>query len=289
MPLSRLLKCEQIQTPRPEMEKQAETKRVFLAFEVHSPWPKILPQGRILKEEARHLTIAFIGDIHYASLENILNSFPPPKILVGMSGKFDHCLFLPKKKPNVVSWHIEWDDHHFDLAIYKQELINWLTEHQIPIKHYNEIFLPHVTLSRRPFQFHEWRKAFQVLPLYIKDIHLYESKSGLNYTPLWTWPLLAPFEVIKVHEGLILSIRGEKLTSLFKHCISAIAFFYPSILSKNSSPMQFQHFGELFPFLEKILKKAREKDPKLPTRLFEIGAPALKEDHLLTWEIRIQS
>ncbi len=39
-----------------------EEKRLFFGAEVSAPWPKELPQGRVLEEKARHLTLAFLGE-----------------------------------------------------------------------------------------------------------------------------------------------------------------------------------------------------------------------------------
>ena len=38
-----------------------DQKRLFFGFEVKAPWPQGLPKGRILKEDQRHITIAFLG------------------------------------------------------------------------------------------------------------------------------------------------------------------------------------------------------------------------------------
>lgn len=266
------------------MEDKPGSKRVFFAFEVHAPWPISLPQGRVLNLSGRHLTIAFLGDVEYSSLEKILKSFPPPKIRTGLTGKFDRCLFLPPQRPNVVSWHVKWFDQHLDLGLYQKELADWLSKNDFHVKLHNEGFLPHVTLSRRPFHFREWREAFEVLPLYIKDIHLYESKSGLNYTPLWSYPLLAPFEVEQGAKGKTITVRGESLTSLLNHCITGIAFSHPGLLAKYPESIAIQDVSELLPIVEDLLIRAGKKDPTLPLNCNTVEEPKF-EDHLFTWKV----
>lgn len=266
------------------MEDSAGSKRVFFAFEVHAPWPLSLPQGRVLSLSGRHLTIAFLGNVDYPSLEKILNRFPPPKITTGLTGKFDRCLFLPPQRPNVVSWHVKWFDQAFDLGLYQKELSEWLSANGFHVKLHNEGFLPHVTLSRRPFHYREWREAFEVLPLYIKDIHLYESKSGLNYTPLWSYPLHAPFEAKHDANGLIITARGENLTSLLNHCITGIAFSHPGILAKYPESTPVQEISELLPIVEDVLGRAGKKDPALPHSLSTVEAPKF-EDQIFTWKV----
>ncbi len=266
------------------MEGSPGSKRVFFAFEVHAPWPASLPQGRVLNLSGRHLTIAFLGDVDYPSLEKILNFFPPPKIRTGLTGKFDRCLFLPPQRPNVVSWHVKWLDQAFDLGLYQKELAEWLSANGFHVKLHSEGFLPHVTLSRRPFHYREWRDAFEVLPLYIKDIHLYESKSGLNYAPLWSHPLLAPFESTHDTDGVAITVRGESLTSLLNHCITAIAFFHPGILAKYPESIDVQESAELLPIVEDLLVRAGKKNPKLPSSCNTVEVPKFK-DQIFTWKV----
>ena len=38
-----------------------DEKRLFFAAELTAAWPEHLPSGRILEEENRHMTLAFLG------------------------------------------------------------------------------------------------------------------------------------------------------------------------------------------------------------------------------------
>lgn len=101
-------------------------KRVFFAFQIEAPWPKELPQGRLLDERSRHLTIAFIGAVEYAPFAEALSSFPPPPFQVGLTGYFDKIKFLPPRRANVASWHVQWHDEAGQLGQYQRQIAEWL-------------------------------------------------------------------------------------------------------------------------------------------------------------------
>lgn len=170
------------------------------------------------------MTLAFLGDIHYEGLEKILATFPSPPLQVGMAGYFDKCLFLPPKRPNVVSWHVTWLDTEHDLGLFQKEVATWLDEHHFSTDIGKKGFLPHVTVCRRPFRYDEWREAFSPLPMIIKGIHLYESVGSLVYEPLWSLPLTEPFTWGEEQGGLVLTPQGENPRQLFTHALAGLAF-----------------------------------------------------------------
>ena len=55
-----------------------DNKRLFLAFEVKAHWPFHLPAGRIIPEEGRHMTLAFLGNTSLKPLKEKLQNLPPP-------------------------------------------------------------------------------------------------------------------------------------------------------------------------------------------------------------------
>ncbi|MBI5273490.1 MAG: hypothetical protein HY860_00360, partial [Chlamydiales bacterium] len=73
-------------------------KRLFFGFSLTAPWEELSPPARLLKEEDRHLTIYFLGNVPLFSLEGL----PFPSFSIGAVGIFDHLLFLPPHYPNVV-------------------------------------------------------------------------------------------------------------------------------------------------------------------------------------------
>ena len=170
-----------------------ENKRLFFAFEVQALWPDPLPKGRMLQSRHRHLTIAFLGNIDRVKFFPYLSQIPTPPLKVGQIGTFDRILFLPSKRSNVAAYHINWIDTPFDFETYQRLLVEWLTDIGVTNRLHKEVFLPHVTICRRPFSKEDWLQSFKPFPLFISNFHLYESSPGLVYEPIWTHPILPPF------------------------------------------------------------------------------------------------
>ena len=199
-----------------------EIKRVFFGIEVHAPWPSKLPQGRLLDESHRHLTLAFLGNVSYSPLSSILESFPKPPLLIGPVGQFDTFLLLPPRRPNVVAWHTVWLDQNTPLIAFQKRLADWLRQFNYSVD--EREWLPHVTLCRQPFNPRAWEKFFVPLPFYAGSIHLYESVGNLNYIPVWSWPIQSPFEEIEHTADMAFIVRGETLQQLYYNAFTALAF-----------------------------------------------------------------
>ncbi len=183
--------------------------RLFFGMEVFCPWPEEFPNGRILLEDDRHLTLAFLGD---SNRMPDLASFPKPPFSVGLCGIFDNPLFLA----HVVAWHIHWLEDGI-LECYKQ-LVEWLG--------LKDRFLSHVTIARKPCDEAGWKQAFQPLPLYVKNINLYESLGNSKYRVTWQYPIQAPFDEIEHTADLAFRVRGN----LFLHAQLALAFHFPPMI-----------------------------------------------------------
>ena len=220
-------------------------KRVFFAFKVKAPWPKSFPSGRLLAENDRHLTIAFLGNIDDTNLIHSISSFPKPPFRVGLTGWFDKLKFLPPRRANVACWHARFFDNSYDLAGYQIEIAEWLKMHQYKFKVHKGPFLPHVTLCRRPFSFTEWRNAFKPLT----DLNLYESIGGLNYKPIWKLPIIPPFERNSKEASYV--IYGESHKQLYANAYAAKAFESKNHLGAKPYA-NFEEEKESIIFLEKI-------------------------------------
>lgn len=270
------------------MHSNDEYKRLFFAFEIEAPWPIKLPEGRLLEEACRHLTLAFLGNIHYPTLQRILPSFPPPNFKMGMVGKFNKCRFLPKKHPNVVAWSIEWfqkDEYH--LEAYQKEVVEWLQSHDFSVNINKKGFLPHVTLCRSPFQYKEWRKAFTPLPMMCKGLHLYESIGNLKYKPIWSYALHSPIEEIDHTADFAFLIRGENLSQIHKHAAVALTFLFPPLLSFISDKRKIEDLEDIIIDLNRMITKADLKQG-CPLKAVSFHGELLKqEDQIYAWEMII--
>lgn len=268
------------------IEKQPQ-KRLFFGLEVDAPWPEKLPQGRLLDTAHRHITLAFLGEVDFPKLEPLLQSaFPKPNFQVGLVGCFDDVLFLPPRHPHVAAWHVLWLDDQKELACYQKNCSEWLMRQGFD-PHMRGEFLPHVTICRSPFEKKQWEKAFKPLPMFISNIHLYESLGGLKYEPLWSFPLKPPFMEIDHTADIGFRIFGENLTQIFRHAKIALAFAFPALLPYIKKEDQIENFENVIIALNQIVSKADG----------EIGCPFkavsfhgdLKEieNKILEWEMII--
>lgn len=184
--------------------------RLFLGMQVISPWPDEWPHGRLITEANRHLTLVFLGHREKPDL----GAFPQPPFHIGPAGIFDKPLFLS----HVIAWHIDWLENGELFLSYQNQLAEWLDV--------KGEFLSHVTLSREPYDASSWKKSFQKLPVYAKNIILYESIGNLQYQPLWEYPLLAPFDEIEHTADIAFKVRGN----LYLHAQLALAFHFPQLI-----------------------------------------------------------
>lgn len=204
-------------------------KRLFFGFEVDAPWPTSYPNGRLLQENERHMTAFFIGNIDYTKFQQTLLNIPLPNFPTGFAGVFDQLLFLPKRKPHVVAWHVNWLDDAQAFLDYQKTLTKWLQEH-LEMPHDDRPFLPHVTICRSPFQKDEWEKQFIPSPMVTKVLHLYESTGNLRYTPIWSYPLTPPFIEIDHTADLAFHVYGKDIKQILIHAQTALAFKFPQML-----------------------------------------------------------
>jgi len=262
---------------------EEKKKRVFFALEVVSPWPQNLPAGRMLDENHRHMTIAFLGWSDFSTLKNSLESFPLPPFKVGMAGKFDKCLFLPKRHPRVVAWHVEWIDGAAAIQTFQKALIAWLQFHNFQPDVRD--LLPHVTICRAPFDRDGWEKNFTPLPMIINNIHLYESLGQLVYEPLWTYPLVPPFQEVDHTADLAFNIHGESLEQLQRHAFVALAFKFPQILDFSSHLKHPNALDDIVLGLNHVVALA-DSTIGCPFKAVSYhGDITETEDGILTWEM----
>ncbi len=205
-----------------------ENKRLFFGMQIVAPWPDELAPGRILREEDRHMTIAFLGDCELVKIEEMLASFPKPPFDLGIAGIFDRPLFLPHRTPHVAAWHVQFLEQKKEFLQFQRDFVSWLREKGLNIKEGE--FLPHVTIARSPFKIHEWKNGFQKLPMYLKDIHLCESLGYSKYEVRWSFPILAPFEEIEHTADIAFHIRGKTLAQLHLHAQLALCFHFPAFI-----------------------------------------------------------
>lgn len=258
-------------------------KRLFFGVEVLSPWPEHYPKGRLLDPAHRHMTLAFLGNVEYQKVADLLPSFPTPSFKVGLAGSFNKPLFLPERHPHVVAWHAEWLDDPQHFLEWQKTLSKWLKDHGFSINERD--FLPHVTVCRSPFYPREWKKAFSPLPYISKDIHLFESVGNLQYVPCWSVPIRSPFEEIEHTADIAFVVRAENIDQLHNHAQIALAFRFPKLLSFLQHHEKITSLEDSIIALNEIISRA-DGEIGCPYKAVSFHGELFQEsDGTLKWEM----
>lgn len=260
-----------------------DIKRLFFGIEVHAPWPHHLPKGRLLDKSQRHLTLAFLGNVPYTPIREILNEFPKISLQIGTVGYFDSCLALPSHHPNVIAWHADWFGEKSIISNVQKILSQWLLSHNYSLD--KRSWLPHVTLCRQPFDVQVWMKDFVSIPFYTGAIHLYESTGNLNYLPIWSYPIRAPFEEVNHTADIAFIIRGENLQQLYCNAFAALAFKVSEFIGFFFLPESIHHLDDIIIALNCIVSRL---DSQLGSPIKAIsfhGEVIHLQDKLLQWEM----
>jgi len=199
--------------------------RLFFALKTEAPWPDSWPEGRVIDEEFRHDTLAFLKSTSFEDLKRILPTFPKPPSQVAPSGRFVSCKLLPEKTPRVVAFEVDW----LEKAIldFREEIAGWLKSGGISID--PRPWLSHVTVCRTPFEQDPWIEAFHPLPLYSSSIHLYESLGYSKYKSLWNLDFHPPFTEIEHTADLAFCIYGRDIWQIYVNAFTALCFEAPEL------------------------------------------------------------
>ncbi len=257
-----------------------DQKRLFFGFEVKAPWPGDLPKGRILKEDQRHITIAFLGETSYEKVMGLINEIPKPSFQIGTVGVFDTHLFLPERHPRVVAWRGNPLGNDF-LSPYSDTLTDFFRSNEYSIQ--KRPFLNHTTIARSPFDQDEWEKSFRFIPYMTGDLHLYESVGNLNYKPIWSYPIPYPFEEFEHVADIAFRIRGEDVKQLYYHAQIALAFECPDLVPYLDRNGDVQSLEEIIMKLNEIVTHG-DREVGTPFKAVSYHGDVKKET-FLTWEM----
>lgn len=267
------------------MPQKPPLKRLFFGMEIAAPWPEKFPHGRILQENCRHLTLAFLGNVDYPPLEQQLHDLPLPPFKVGLVGKFDQCLFLPHRHPRVVAWKGHWYEDSSPITAYQRELLQWLQMRGLAHNEPEREWLPHITICRQPKQLKEWESHFRELPFTTSTIHLYESVGNLNYVPLWSHHLKPPFEEIEHTADIAFLIHGETLNHVHRHAQIALTFRFPKLLGYLHTPEDLPSLDAVIGELNNLIQVA-DSNGGCPFKAVCYHGELIEEgDGTFTWEM----
>lgn len=231
-------------------------KRLFLGFEVDAPWFKNMPKGRMVAPESRHLTLAFLGEIDCGKRLKHLEHMPVFPCKVGAAGICKELIYLPVKKPNAVALSFKWLTQEELVLRFQQELTVWLQTFGYLASSGESVFLPHVTLARRPFQTREWTEIFYPLPMITTHLHLYESVGQLCYKPIWSKRVLQPISrmVLPQNTCTAFHLMANSYKDLWIHAWLGVSFIYPQVILENFSDCVFEDLEGVEEKLNSILK-----------------------------------
>jgi 2'-5' RNA ligase len=229
-----------------------DDKRLFFSAEVTGAWPREFPGGRILDEESRHFTLAFLGSTSLSCL--LEKPFPIPSFHLGPAGYCRHWKFLPSEQDaRVVS--AEADLFQPSLPAYQKELEKSLKSRGY-LQHETRPFLPHITVARGSFAVEAWKKFPCKVPFYVSSITLMESLGNSHYKSLWEHPLTAPFEEIEHTADIAFLIRGKDFHELRLHAQLALAFKFPALIDYLSTENDFPSLDTVIANLNTLIARA---------------------------------
>lgn len=259
-----------------------KTKRLFSGFSIAAPWPESYPKGRIIENDSRHLTLAFLGNVSYSKLKSALEQFPKPSFQIGPVGQTDALRFLPKSKPRVVAHHIHWLVDGASIDNYQRQVLDWLEALGFSVD--RRPFMPHVTLARAPFDKKDWEETFQQLPLMITGIHLYESLGNLHYKSLWKIPLHPAFEEFEHTADMAFHIYGKSFRELYIHATLALCFHFPRFLSYINLELPISNFNDLVAALNRLVSGC-DQEIGCPIKAVSYHGTIKEEKTLMHWEM----
>jgi 2'-5' RNA ligase len=228
-----------------------KSMRLFLALKVRAPWPKESFKGKMIQEEFRHITLAFLGQTNEETYLELIKDLKKVKLPpFALFGYFDHFLPLPKSSPRLLSWHATFSYDEKEIYAFAEEMKLFFKERGL-LKKEDKAWLPHVSICRKPFDFLSWKKSFKPLPFYATDLCLYEAIGNLKYREVLKRPLLTPFSFANEKE---VHIKAKTHEELYLHTLSAMSFIKQEILPQDSKKLILES-GE---FEHLLNKKMRE-------------------------------
>jgi 2'-5' RNA ligase len=268
--------------PNADASKGDDSKRLFFGAQVDAPWPKDFPKARMIDEQARHITLAFIGQDSFSKFKPLLSAVPTPLFPIGPIGIADKLVFLPPDKSRVAALSVKWLNTPAMLNDYQKTLCDWLKAQDYSLD--KRPFFPHITVARSPFDQKEWLEHFTPLPFFVKAIHLYQSLGSLQYQSLWELPLLAPFEEFEHTADIAFLVRGANLQELYLNAQMALAFKFPPLVDFFSSKLQ-DSLDEIIISLNEIVGTA-DAQFGCPFKAISFHGNIKKDAHnILLWEM----
>ena len=220
---------------------------LFFGLEIVTHWPEIPHEGRIINEEMRHITLAFLGNAEQEQALMEAKKLQAPQF--GPVGIFNECHFFPKGHPRCVAWQALWQTafETFQEAFIKQLVLSKLLP---PPK---RPFVPHVTVARAPFDKKAFKQSFSPIAFYAKALHLYQSKGYSTYTSLWHMPWRAPFVEIEHTADLAFHVYGRDIKEISVHAQAAMCYAFSELIPYAFTPFEPETIDDIVMHLNNII------------------------------------
>lgn len=264
------------------MQESKHKHRLFWGLSLDAPWPFSHPEGRLIEENMRHVTLAFLGNIDPEPLMQKLDLMPSPSFKTGPAGKFEKLVFLPEHKPRVVAAKIHWLTYAEEIESFHAELQKWLEP--LGFSKDPRPFLPHVTIARAPFDQKEWEEAFEPLPVIVTGITLYETIGNLHYKVVKNIPLTLPIEEFEHTADIAFHLRGRNYRELYIHGALALGFKFPEILTQLREEETCSRLDQVITKLNDMVTQC-DMEMGCPFKAVSYHGKEKEENGILTWEM----
>ncbi len=249
---------------------------MFFAAELAAAWHSHFPPGRIVAEEFRHLTIAFLGMTDREAILKQIDQIPRPSWHIGPSGLLQKWIFLPTFSPRVVAAEASFFQEKEAFFEYQKNLSE-------QFKTLKKELLPHATVARAPFDTAAWSHFPCQIPFFIRGIALWKSLGHSTYAPIWTDPSISPFEEIEHTADLAYTIRGQNFSQLAYHALLALSFSFPAFRSYLDKLSPCNSFEEIVHLLNQWIAEIDMREGIGLKAVSYHANIAAKENHLLEW------
>lgn len=230
------------------------------------------------------MTVAFLGNGNFTHLHSQLSTIPLPPFKIGFAAIADSLVFLPPQTPRVVAASVQWLNG-FDTVLEWQHLLaQWLLSLGYPLD--KRPFFPHITLARAPFDPQPWKEAFHPLPFFAKAIHLYESLDNLQYQPIWSHPLIPPFEELDHTADIAFLIRGASMKEVHLHAQIALSFQHAALIRYFARTLC-NNLDEIIIDLNRMITEIDSIEGSPFKAVSFHGQVKQTAEHMLTWEMII--
>lgn len=243
-------------------------------------WPAVLPHGRLVAENCRHLTLVFLGNTPLKSVLSWIDSAPCLDVAIAPSGWIKKWLFLPDEAhARVVAGSVDWLEGEGAFSLFVSSLSAFLKKND------PRPFFPHITIARKPFDVEEWKKDAPLIPFFIREITLYESLGHLHYEPRWSYPLTPPFEEIAHAADLAFLVRGQTFGKLLQHAYLALSFHFPQFLTHRVADAELSSLDEVIMQLNRVITEI-DRTVGSPFKAVSFHSELHKlENNLLQWKM----